>query len=367
MNIHPDESIFNIWYNLLYLLTAIVSFFFTITFYIKGRSYPQRQYFFLYVISLLLIILFGTRGQNVGTDTLNNIRYFMGWAKINDLSTLNDLGLYTISIVLANFTSQLDIFLSIIAALFIGPLIISIHLLRLKNPLLFFFAIFSFFFFLSMGINIQKQGIAYSFFILGMSLIFRKKYSISSIAFLIAFIFHASIIIPISILLLAFKFKNINLKYLIVVYLISTLLAIINFNLNNLFTMIPIVNEITETRLEGYYSDKYNYKVGFRPEFWVFNTIFGVLGYFTLKNIKNIELKWLAKHYQTLFIAYIGLSSFFFIMFSASFSDRFGILSWTFIPFLLLPYFQTNRTLKIFNTLTIYTLCIFVFVIFKWI
>src|SRR5690606_25570603 len=210
MELNPDEILFNFRYNIIYYITACITLFFVAEFYIKNKSHTKAQNFFLILIFLCLIILFGTRGYNVGTDTLNNIKYFTGRVQIKSFSELNDLGLYTISILLQRISNNITDFLIVLAILYIVPFYISFRNLKLKNPLIFFFCIFSMFFFKGMGINIQKQGLAFSFFILGVTFIFKNIKFFGYLLFGLAFLFHASIIIPISIFFVSFKIKKTN-------------------------------------------------------------------------------------------------------------------------------------------------------------
>lgn len=365
MQLNLDEILFNFRYNIIYYITAFITLFFVLEFYFQNKAHTKLQYLFLYILGFILVFLFGTRGEFVGTDTVNNIKYFTDRVKVDSIKELNDIGLYSLSILLKRVSNNIDFFLSTTAFLFIFPLILSIKNLKLKNPLLFFFCLFSMFFFKGMGINIQKQGIAFSFFICGISYLFNNKKIIGYCLFAVAFIFHASIIIPITVFFLSFKVKKIN--WVFVVYIITTLLSLINFNLNSILSNIPIVNILTESRLETYYIDKGNYKIGFRPEFWLFNTIFTMIGYITLKNIDKFNSVFLSKNYKVFFVAYVLLSSFFFLMFSARFSDRFGLISWTLIPFLLTPYLQSRYTIKFLNTFTVFLICLGLFFAFKFI
>ncbi|MCA4782186.1 EpsG family protein [Empedobacter stercoris] len=359
------EILFNLRYNFIYYITAFITLIFVVEFYLKNRTYTKIQYYFLAILLLVITFFFGTRGEYVGTDTVNNIKYFTGRVVISDLSSLNDIGLFSLSMFLAKFSDNINFFLTAAAFIYLAPILLAIHNLQLRNPLIFFFCLLSMFYFKGMGINIQKQGIAFSFFICGISYLFNNKKIIGYSLFAVAFIFHASIIIPITVFFLSFEVKKIN--WVFVVYIITTLLSLINFNLNSILSNIPIVNILTESRLDTYYIDKGNYKIGFRPEFWLFNTIFTMIGYITLKNIDKFNSVFLSKNYKVFFVAYVLLSSFFFLMFSARFSDRFGLMSWVFIPLLLLPYTQIRYNLKYLNTLTIFLISVFLFIAFKFI
>lgn len=365
MQINPDEILFNSRYNIIYGITVLITFLFVLEYWLKNRSHTKMQNIILVIILCFLIILFGTRGEYVGTDTVNNIKYFTGRVQISSLESLNDIGLYSVSMFLSKYTQNLNIFLITTALLYIVPIVLAINNLKIKTPLIFFFCLFSFFFFKSMGINIQKQGIAFSFFIWGLSYLFLNKKALAYSLFFIAFLFHASIILSISMFLLSFKIRRV--KLLLLIYFLCTLLALISFDFNMVLSNIPIVNVLTESRLDVYYNDVGNYTTGFRFEFWLFNTIFAIIGWITLKNIDEFKLGWMTSNYRIIYTAYMGLSCFFFLMFSARFSDRFGVLSWTLIPFILLPYLQSNKSLRFLNIASIFMLSFAIFLIFKMI
>ncbi len=357
------EILFNLRYNFIYYITAFITLIFVVEFYLKNRTYTKIQYYFFAILLLVITFFFGTRGEFVGIDTPNNVKYFTGKVKINNLSDLKDIGIYFISILISKISKNIDVFLTAIAVLYIIPIHSSIKNLKLKNPLIFFFFLFSLFFFKSMGTNTIRQGLAFSIFLYGLTIYLKDKKVVAYILFAISFIFHASIIIPIVIFLAALRIKK--LKWPFLIYGLCTILAIANLKANTILGQIPIVNILVEERLDTYYIDKGNYRIGFRPDFWLFNTIFTVIGYITLKNIDKFNSVFLSKNYKVFFVAYVLLSSFFFLMFSARFSDRFGFLSWMFIPLLLLPYAQSRVKISVLNTFTVFFICVFLATIFK--
>lgn len=216
-----------------------------------------------------------------------------------------------------------------------------------------------------MGINIQRQGIAFSLFFCAITYYqLQNKKFITYLLYILAFMFHASIIIPIVAFFVSKKIKAVKIPLLI--YLLSTGLSLVNFNFYGVLEQIPIINILVEERLEGYLNiDEERYRIGFRPDFWFFNTIFLFIGYYTYRNIKKLSVN--IEFYKTIFFSYIFTSSFFFLMFSYGFSDRYGVLSWIFIPFLLLPYVDYRKKIGLFNVLILYLVCLTIATIFKFI
>lgn len=360
------QQIFNIQYNLVYYAVSFVALLLIIEFYYRNINTSKIQKIILFFLLVGIILLFGFRTEMVGTDTPRNIKYFVDSYSftINSFSEVKDIGLYAVSKFIAKLTSNVDIFLTVLAILYIGPIYIGINNLKLKNPLIFFFFLFSFFFFKSMGINIQRQGIAFALFFCGITYNLKDKNFISYVLYALAFVFHASIIIPIVVFFVSKKIKAVKIPLLI--YLLSTGLSLVNFNFYGVLEQIPIINILVEERFDGYLNiDEEHYRIGFRPDFWFFNTIFLFIGYYTYRNIKKLSVN--IEFYKTIFFSYIFTSSFFFLMFSYGFSDRYGVLSWIFIPFLLLPYVDYRKKIGLFNVIILYLVCLTIATIFKFI
>ncbi|WP_165570736.1 EpsG family protein [Chryseobacterium luteum] len=353
---------FNLRFTLVYLSVAFFAIILINEYVNKSKNTDEIQNILLLFYALVIILVIGTRNKVVGTDSARTLIYFNGSRVIKSLSELKDVGSYFISLFARKLSDNYKVFFTINAVLYIAPIVIGIRNLTQKNRFLVFFLITSMFFFKTMGINTTKQGIAFSFFFLAITFYDKKKW-LSIVFFIIAFFNHASIIIPIIIFLTSNVFKNLNIIFFI--YVASTVLSLIHFDLNTLLSNIPGVNILVQERLDGYY-DKFaarNYKTGFRVDFFIFNTIFAIIGYYTLKNIKVLEEK---LKYEKFYITYMLTSSFFFLMFSAAFSDRFGVLSWIFIPFLMYPYTQTRSKIGFINLFGIFLICFFLFLIFNF-
>lgn len=364
MDIHPLEQLFNLRYNIVYYVVAFIALFFVCEFYLKNKNTTKIQNLLLPILLIILVFLIGFRSEFVGKDTPNNIKYFTQKVQVAEVGDLKDVGLYLVSAVSAIFTKNVDVFLIILAFLYILPIYIGIRNLKIRNVFIFFFFIFSFFFFKTMGTNTQRQGLAFTVFFCSVTYFINDKKKISYLLFVIAFMFHASIILPIVAFLVSSKIKKLTIP--LIVYGVATGLSIINFKIYDILAGIPIVSLLVEERLDTYTDLSVdNYRVGFRPDFWVFNTVFLIIGYYTYKHLKKNKIN--KVFYQTVFISYILLSSFFFLMFSARFSDRFGFLAWMFIPFLLLPYVDNRKSIGVFNPITISFICLFLATIFKFI
>jgi hypothetical protein len=359
-----EEVLFNQNYQIIYFLAALIVLFLLLEQKFKNNSHKKLQNILLFVFSFAFILLFGSRGINVGIDTQNIVSYFTGDRIIFSFNELKDTGIYFISKITSYFTDNIYVFLTVLACLYIIPLYYVIRRFTSKNVFILFFLIISFFFFKSMGMNTMRQGIAASFFLLGLTYYLEKKYFKTAIFFFIAFLNHASILIVILITVFAKYFKR--LTFPIAIYLIATLLSILNFDIYNILIKIPIVNVLVEDRLTGYVTDTnfINYRTGFRLDFFIFNTFFAIIGFFTYRNTKKFNLD--KGNYLVIYTSYLLSSSVFFLMFSAAYSDRFGFLSWLFIPFLTLPYLQNTKQKGFLNIYSICFICFIIFIIFNY-
>jgi len=356
------QEIFDIKFNLAYYIVSLISLFLIIQHYVNGLNTRKLQNFLLIVIFIILIVLFGTRTEFVGHDTPRNIKYFVSSLEVYTFSELKDVGLYSISLIAKKFTKSIDVFLTILATMYLLPILIGIRNLNLKNPLVFFFFLFSFFFFKTMGINIQRQGIAFALFFCGITYNLKDKNFISYVLYALAFVFHASIIIPITILFISKKINSIKIP--LIVYLAATIFSLANFDFYSLLEQIPIINILVEERAQGYVNiSEDQYRVGFRPDFWLFNTTFFCIGLYTYFNLTKFIYG--TNFYKMIFYSYTFISSFFFLMFSYGYSDRYGVLSWIYIPFLLLPYVDLRKNIGLFNVVKLFFLCLLIATIFK--
>lgn len=333
--------------------------------YFKGYNHKKLQGVLLSLFALAYIILFGTRGINVGVDTENSSSYFLGERVFESLAELKDIGIYIISMFVRLFSKDINAFLTVLASLYVIPIVISIRRITTNNRLILFFILVSFFFFKSMGINTVRQGIAASFFLLGLTYYLEKKYIPTIVLYFIAFINHASIAVLIGISLISKLLKTPKIP--IYIFAIAAVLSFFNVGVYNILVKIPIVNILVEDRLTGYVQgiEGIAYRTGFRLDFFVFNTIFAYIGYLTLSDKNTMSFN--RSQYLSIYISYLLASSVFFLMFTAAYSDRFGFLSWLLIPLLLMPYIQNKQSYGMLSTASICVLCFAIFITFNFV
>ena len=123
--------------------------------------------------------------------------------------------------------------------------------------------------------------------------------------------------------MLIWKFKEIPIKYYLIFYVLAIGLSAAGFGFHSLSFLASLGNEdLSSLNFTG----ETTYKIGFRPDFVGYNTMFLVLFFMFIKstNFKGIFLLKI----------YILTSAIFFFNFYIPFSDRFGLYSWVIIPLL---------------------------------
>ena len=141
-----------------------------------------------------------------------------------------------------------------------------------------------------------------------------------------------------------------------IVFITSTILSLGKVPIYDFLIKIPIVNKIFVDKISNYSSvDLDSYKIGFRPDFFIFNVFFAIVGFYGYKyyDKKNENL-----FYKRTYNMYLMLSGVFFLMFNSGYSDRYGIFSWVLIPILVSPFFDDFKVKNVFiNKGTIILVC----------
>jgi len=347
---------FEYYFMLLYIFMAIVAFFVII---LKPNKKINSS--LVIIFGIFWLLLFGNRHFDVGSDTnayLYEYDAFLSNAKNYSFSDYKDIGLFVFMFLVSKISASERFFIFCFDLLYLFPLILVFQKIKLQNLFLLFFSFCSFFFFKTMGVNIMRQGVAISFFLLGVMQLFEGNTIKAYFLYLISFLFHGSIIIAIIIFFLSKKIKNIKIPLLF--YVCSIVLSFFGFGFNTLVDKLPFLNFLLDKRIQGYFNaTDVEYNVGFRTSFILFNTIFAFIGlYFGYKKVIDS-----LPNYSKILSTYLILSGLFFLMFTLPYSDRLGLLSWIFIPFLLMPYLEMQN--RNFSLAILYALSVFVFVFFN--
>lgn len=339
----------------LYIIMAAVAF---IVIVLKPSL--KINNFLVVIFGIFWILLFGFRDLDVGSDTRAYIYSFNNFISSNGSITsedFKDFGYYIFMVLVSQITNSERLFLVLFDFIYIFPLIYLFLKIKTNHVFILFFSFCSFFFFKSMGINVMRQGVGVSFFLLGLLFFFENQKKKAYLLFLIGYLFHGSLIISILTIFVTEKIKN--LKVPVIIFILGIGLAFIGFDFSMLFAKVPFLNFVFEERLQGYIEyDDAGYETGFRLNFIIFNSIFALIGiYFHKKGVNET-----IPYYNKILYSYLILSAVFFLMFTLPFSDRTGILSWILIPLILLPLIQVKHA--DFSILKLYFLSIFIFVFF---
>ena len=350
-------QIFNIYYNIIYTLFAITVFIYATSPKVIIAENINKQLIILF--SFLFFLVFGSRAISVGTDTFRYV------ALLQSNREFKDIG-FNIYVNLIRLISNNErFFLYALSFAFMLPICIYFLKIKNENRIILFFIFVSLFSFKNLGINIMRQGIAVSFFFLSIYFLDKKKNILSLLLCILSISFQASMIIPVIFYIISTRIKAIIIP--IVCFFIASVLAILNFDFPQFFKTIPLIGSwsFITNRLDSIINSAervYYYRTGFRFDFFIYNLFFAILGLFAYKKAITIFSK-----YKIYLSVYLFASSIFFLMFKFPFSDRYGILSWIFIPFIFLPYVQKegilNKYGRTFTFLLIIAINIFMSII----
>ncbi|NIF04293.1 EpsG family protein [Chryseobacterium sp. Tr-659] len=303
----------------------------------------------LYIV--LFALLFGFRDLDVGSDTEMYSWQYNNSDQIENWGT--DFFIRIIFLTLKFvFNDDPVNFFMLLAILFNGTIFLTSYYISKTysvNIIFILFTFFSLFFYKTLGINIIRQGVSLGFLILGIVLLFnntKNKILVIS-SFILSVLFHFTSIIPIALLFtINFVYKKIPIKYFYILYVISIILSFFNFGFNTIIdsSLISSVDERRSGYLDASTSDGL-YLVGFKPQFVIFNSFFLLIFIYMKNRMDKINIK--NSMYMIILETYIVLSCIFFLFFHIPYSDRWGVMSWILIPFLIIPYFNKKYNSKI--------------------
>lgn len=280
-----------------------------------------------------LILFFGTREKFIGTDTINYFNFYFipvttqVRSYFEVFTRLKSDFLFEVLVSLSFWHHNFKLFLLTVAIVMNVSLYVFVRKFtdfgKKGSSLILFLTIASSFLFLSIEINILRNGLSLSFILLSLYSILEKDTKKFIIYIIIAYLFHRTAIIPVVLILAVTFFNKINIKYYLVFYALVILLSIAGFGFHSIQFLSELGNE--DLQKLSYLGDT-TYRIGFRYDFVIYNTFFLVLFLkFTNRNPKDL---FLIKYY-------ILSSAVFYLNFYIPFSDRFGIYSWIIIPLLL--------------------------------
>ena len=210
------------------------------------------------------------------------------------------------------------------------------------------------------GVNGIRNGIATSMFILGLSFS-RNKKILKLLLFLIAFMIHQSVIIPLAAYVITVFVKN--PKYFLLFWLASIPLSLVLGSISELFfASLGFGGERVNYLIQGNVNnDSFRY-TGFRWDFLLYSASGVFSGYYFI-----IVKKFKDPIYIKLVSIFLISNSFWILIIRANFSNRFAYLSWFLIAFVIFYPFLKSVFLKKQNKLlSIYMLAYFAFTYFMF-
>lgn len=354
-------TVFNVKYFLIYSVFALSAFIFAMYVDIKKKHYNNISTFLTGIFFLLIILHFGFRDLEVGSDTEMYKWMFLTYSN-------TDFGLQLVFkymiILMHGFTDNYKYFLLSISLLYVFVIFWSIRIYLNtfeSNFLLIGFSFVSLFFFRQLGINIVRQGVSLAFVLLAVSYYFKNNKNLKSwiIPFVVAVGFHSATIIIFLLFLFIVLSKKATLRFYYGWYIILLIVAAFGGSILSLGSFLNYFLVVDSNKADYYIKGEGagDYVVGFKAQFAAFNTIFllifSFINYRILKN-ENENYKILLKYYMT-------ISGLFFMMFQIPFSDRWGVMTWSVIPFLMAPLFSVQIKERYSMPTVLFFIFIFVF------
>lgn len=295
---------------------------------------------------ILLSLIIGSRPTNIGTDTIAYNQWFDGISNMeyNSWGEILKFGkdpFFSILLLCAakigNFSTALFLICFLTNVLFYNfCYCICKRQFQQFSLLLYLFIICSFCCF-NMQINVIRSGLGISLMLNSFYYITVSKYKKSLLFALLGLFTHFSVLLGL-LCFIGARFFNISNRLFLLLYCISLFIAFLGYGIIDF----NILGKFDLKAVAFYTENSFDYKIGFRGSFALFNTVFLLL-FIKLKDRIHSSI------YLYLLNYFILASSIFFLWFVLPFSDRIGAFSWIIIPVLLLmgsiTYFKRPKRL----------------------
>ncbi|UMB60344.1 EpsG family protein [Lutibacter sp. A80] len=264
-------------------------------------------------------------------------KYFREFANGAEITNTKDI-LWRLFMKFCSGIMSAQYFFLLCAILYIVPLYAAVKKWFGIDKYFIFLMLIASFSFWAYGTNGIRNGIATSFFIYGLAITNNKyiKYGL----FLLAYLIHGSIMIPIAAYVLTTYYNN--TRHYLIGWLVAIPLSIaLGGFWESLFASLGFGGE----RLSylGNAIDKSQFsKTGFRWDFLVYSAAAVYAGYyFIFKKHFNDKM------YHQLFNIYLTANAFWILVIRSSFSNRFAYLSWFLMAIIIFyPFFKQQFFVK---------------------
>ncbi|WP_445384799.1 EpsG family protein [Robiginitalea sp. IMCC44478] len=306
----------------------------------KIQAYKRNDKTLLIVFTGLIIFWAGTRGHKIGTDTSNyHDFYFLQSLYLPDYSEFfvyfnSDL-IFEVLMFFTFIFKDFTVFTFVVACVFNIVLFTFVRKFTdygNKGSSLFLFLTFaSFFSFTSLELNIIRNAVAISFFLIGLHYLLNDYKKKTLVFFILALLSHLTSLIPIVAILIALYFQNTPIKYFLALYFAMILASFFGFGLHTISFLQNLDGEYANRLV---FQGETTYRIGFRPDFVLYNSFF-LFGLMIISKMKSRTEKMIFRYY-------ILTSIIFFLNFYIPFSDRIGVYSWICLPILIYTVLINN-------------------------
>ncbi|WP_366521998.1 EpsG family protein [Flavobacterium sp.] len=217
---------------------------------------------------------------------------------------------------------SLEVYFQVLAILYLVPLYVASRRIFKEYWYYAFLMIISSLIFWNAGVNGIRNGVATSFFLLGIS--YSNKKIVMACFMAVAFAFHKSTLLLIAIYLFTTFYKN--TKYILAFWFLSILLSLALGGFWESFFLNFGFGE--DERLTGYLSTDQDdldmaVKVGFRWDFLLYSATGVYTGWYFIFKKKFEDI-----YYNHLFNIYLLANATWILVIRANYSNRFAYLSW---------------------------------------
>ncbi len=316
------------YYNII-VVTVMITFFHAWLLKIDDDRTVRTLNFLGYTLLTFIIIYMGLRPVSAiyFGDMARYARSFEGFAMGNQVQLGNDL-LFTFFTRISAEIMSVTMYFLLCAFLYVYPLYIASKRFFTEYWYYGFLTLVVAFTFWASGTNGMRNGLATSFFLLGLSLnnkVFKYVWFVASI------FMHKSLLLPTAAYFLTANYKKTKI-YLWIWFLAIPLSLIIGGFFESFFLSLGFGEE---ERLQGYLTeidDAYGYaKTGFRWDFLIYSAtgVFAAYYYIFKKKFED-------PLYTQMVNMYLIVNAFWILIIRANFSNRFAYLSWFMLAIIII-------------------------------
>lgn len=346
------------------MLVYIITFLFSLAMFKLANTNSKYSKIFSILGVLLPCLVAAFRSLSIGTDvqvyinllfqTALKSNSFSSYANL--VSNVSDIGYLLLTYLCSRITSNISLLFFFLELLTILPIYIALKRVYGKNNAVIWGMFLFFMFFFNQSLNMARQSIAISFFILAITYLEenkRKKYFLFS---LIGYLFHSSCIVSIPIYLL-YRYLNSEKDRTIFKIMVTCILIALVFFLPNAFYLAYKFGIVSAGKYYLYVSQYMRESIDISYINIIIYTFVFIYVILNKNNIKNVFT-------NTKFFQFCAFISIIILQFGSiiKYSDRIGYYLFYPILFLVLP--STLNYKKDKKTKNEFSKRLFIFIVF---